>query len=91
MGVTEEQEKEIGYEKGIALTEAFLRKTFGNSESLRCFDTWQFDDYSKIDQDRFDVAKKAARRKEHFPDDCQRAFEMGIRFANGGAVGSGIQ
>jgi len=91
MNVNEEQMKELGYKKDIALNEKFLRKIFGNAESLLCFDTYQFDDYSKIDQDRFDVAKKAASRREHFPDDCQRAFEMGIRFANGGAVGSGIQ
>ena len=85
MGITEEKMKGIGYEKGIALTEAFLRKTFGDSESLLCFDTWQFDDYSKIDQDRFDVEKKAARRREHFPLDCQRAFEMGVRLAKAAA------
>jgi multimeric flavodoxin WrbA len=91
MNRTEEQVKEVGYEKDIAITEEYLRKVFGNSESQLCFDTYQFDDYSKVDQDRFDVAEKAARRKEHFPNDCQRAFEMGIRIANGGAVASGIQ
>ena len=83
MGATEERLKEVGYEKAIALNEAFLRRIFGKSESLLSIDTYQFDDYSKIDQDRFDPEKKAARRKEHFPRDCQRAFEMGIRFANG--------
>jgi multimeric flavodoxin WrbA len=83
MGATEERLKEVGYEKAIALNEAFLRRIFGKSESLLSIDTYQFDDYSKIDQDRFDPEKKAARRKDHFPRDCQRAFEMGIRFANG--------
>jgi multimeric flavodoxin WrbA len=89
MNTTEKQLKESGYDKGIALNEMFLRKIFGDSESLLCFDTYQFDDYSKIDQDRFDVEKKTASRKEHFPNDCQRAFDMGIRFANGGAVRAG--
>jgi multimeric flavodoxin WrbA len=86
MNRTEEQVKEVGYERDIAITEEYLRKVFGNSESLLCFDTYQFDDYSKIDQDRFDVAKKAARRREHFPDDCRRAFEMGARLANEAAA-----
>ena len=91
MNTTEKQLKESGYDKGIALNEMFLRKIFGDSESLLCFDTYQFDDYSKIEQDRFDVEKKTASRKEHFPNDCQCAFDMGIRFANGGAVRAGVR
>jgi multimeric flavodoxin WrbA len=82
MNVNEEQMKKLGYKKDIALNGKFLRKIFGDAESLLCFDTYQFDDYSKIDQDRFDVEKKAARRREQFPRDCQRAFEMGFRFAH---------
>ncbi len=81
MGVTEEQMKSLDYKKDIVLNERFLSKIFGDSESLLCFDTYQFDDYSMIDQDRFDVEKKTARRKEQSPQDCQRVFEMGIRFA----------
>jgi len=82
MNRTEEQVKKVGYERDIAITEEYLRKVFGHSESLLCFDTWQFNDYSKIDQDRFDVEKKAARRREYFPRDCRRAFEMGARLTN---------
>jgi multimeric flavodoxin WrbA len=82
MGVTEEQMKQVGYEKDVALNESFLKRIFGHAESLLSFDTYQFDDYSKIDQDRFDVEKKVAGRKERFPQDCQRAFKMGIRLAH---------
>ena len=83
MNSPEERMKEvIGYDKQISLTEGFLRQIFGKSESLVCTDTYQFEDYSKIDQDRFDPAKKAARRKEQFPKDCQKAFEMGAKFAS---------
>jgi multimeric flavodoxin WrbA len=83
MNAAEERLKEVGYEKAIALNEMFLRRIFGKSESLLCVDTYQFDDYSKIDQERFDPEKKATIRKEHFPKDCQKAFEMGSRFGNG--------
>ena len=83
MNVTESWMREAGYESSIALNERFLGRIFGKSESLLSFDTYQFDDYSKIDQDLFDPEKKAARRKEHFPRDCQMAFEMGMRIANG--------
>jgi len=81
MGATEERLKEVGYDKSIALNEMFLRMVFGKSESLLSTDTCQFDDYSKIEQDRFDPEKKAARRTAQFPQDCQKAFEMGERFA----------
>jgi hypothetical protein len=52
-------------------------------ELLRPVDTQQMEDYSKIEQHRFDPEKKAARHKEYFPQDCQKAFEMGRRFAIG--------
>jgi hypothetical protein len=81
MGVTEEQMKKLDYRKDVALNERFLSKVFGNSESLLSFDTYQFDDYSKIDQDRFDPENKATRREEQFPLDCRKAFEMGRRLA----------
>ena len=81
MSATEERSKQLGYEKAIALNEMFLGKIFGKSESLLSVDTQQVDDYSKIEQNRFDPEKKAARRKEYFPQDCQKAFEMGRRFA----------
>jgi multimeric flavodoxin WrbA len=71
----------IGYDRQISVNEGFLKRIFGRAESLVCCDTCQFDDYSKIDQDRFDPEKKAARRNEQFPQDCQKAFEMGERFA----------
>jgi len=32
--------------------------------------------------DRFDPEKKAKRRREVFPEDCEKAYEMGVRFVN---------
>ncbi len=81
MNVTEELMRESGYDQHVAGNEMFLRKTFGNAESLLAFDTCQFADYSKIEQDLFDPEKKAARRSEQFPKDGQRAYEMGMRLA----------
>jgi len=49
------------------------------SESLCSFDTCQFDDYSKVLMESFDPAKKAQRREEVFPLDCQKAYELGGR------------
>jgi hypothetical protein len=43
-------------------------------------DTYQFDDYSKVVAPQFDAEHKAKRRRDVFPIDCQRAFDMGVRF-----------
>jgi len=81
MNVTKEQIKDFGFGKHLDLNEIFLRMIFGSSEAFYCFDTYQFKDYSKVVANRFDPEKKAKRRQEVFPKDCEKGFEMGIRFA----------
>ena len=80
MNIEEEQIKNHGYDIHFNTNENILKLLFGGSESLFCFDTYQFSDYSKVDADRFDPGKKARRREEVFPEDCKKAFEMGARF-----------
>ncbi|MCL2020316.1 MAG: flavodoxin family protein, partial [Oscillospiraceae bacterium] len=41
----------------------------------------QFDDYSKYAAGVFDVSHKEKVRKEQFPLDCEKAFEIGARLA----------
>ncbi|HWQ73206.1 MAG TPA: hypothetical protein VN370_12905 [Desulfitobacteriaceae bacterium] len=81
MNVTEDKLKEFGFDKHIAVNEVSMRMIFGASESLLCFNTVQFKDYSKIVAIGQDVEAKARRIKEVFPVDCQKAFDMGVRFA----------
>lgn len=81
MNVPEEMMVESGYVQNFKRTEMTMQRIFGVSETLVSCDTYQFEDYSKYVADRFDAKKKAARRKEIFPLDCQKAFEMGARFA----------
>jgi hypothetical protein len=81
MNVKEEELKEWGYALHLGIQEIVLQMIFGAAESLFCFDTYQFDDYSKVVSSRFDPVIKARRRKEVFPEDCRKAFEMGARFA----------
>ena len=57
-----------------------LGRMFGLSESLIVTDTYQFDDYSKY-VNSFDVEEKTKRRIEIFPIDCEKAHNMGMRFA----------
>jgi multimeric flavodoxin WrbA len=81
MNATENRIKELGYDQHIAHNQRLLQMLFGSSESLVSFDTYQFEDYSKVVADRFDPEKKAKRRKEIFPKDCEKAFAMGARLA----------
>jgi multimeric flavodoxin WrbA len=80
MGIKEEYFDLFGLNKTIELNENFSARIFGYSESMYSTDTYQFDDYSKYVADRFDPMEKAKWRKEVFPQDCQKAFEMGARF-----------
>jgi multimeric flavodoxin WrbA len=81
MGVPEDGFKQMGYNQFVDLHSRLLEVTFGHSESLCCFDTMQFEDPSEYVAPRFDFQKKAQRRKEVFPQDCRKAFEMGERLA----------
>jgi len=82
LGADENMAKERGFDARIAMNEFILKMIFGNSESLCSFDTYQFEDYSKVYAPRWDPGKKAKRRAEVFPEDCRRAFEMGKRLAS---------
>jgi len=84
MNVTEEIMKEWGYAVNFNRNEAALRRILGESEYMCSFDTYQFDDYSKVLATRFDPVKKKKRHEEVFPKDCDKAFEMGARFASVG-------
>jgi len=82
LNATEEQAQARGVDKHILFNEVFLKLIFGNTETLCSFDTYQFDDYSKVFAPRWDPNEKAKRRKEIFPLDCARAFEMGVRLSS---------
>lgn len=72
---------EKGYKEKISDIENSLKRIFCYLESLYSSDTYQFDDYSKYVSSLFDEQAKAKRKKEVFPIDCQKAYEMGTRLA----------
>lgn len=55
----------------------------GDTEVLNIVDTYQFTDYAKYASSMFDPEAKAARKREVFPQDCQKAYEMGQRLGRG--------
>lgn len=58
----------------------------GKTESLFVTDTYQFDDYSKYVSTAYNVSEKLKCRKEIFPEDCKKAFELGKRLVQIGWV-----
>ena len=80
--VPENMIKEVEYDRVLSRYENLFEKFMGPTESLFVTDTYQFSDYSKYVATAFDESAKAKRRQEVFPKDCEKAFEMGIRFTS---------
>jgi multimeric flavodoxin WrbA len=83
MNITEERMKQSDYESIFQKCKNLLLKFNGESEVLISNDTYQFDDYSLYEAPRYDEAHKARVKAEQFPLDCQKAFVLGARMANG--------
>lgn len=82
MNVTEDEMRKFHYNSTIDFNQSTLGALFGSSEAFFSFDTYQFRDYSKIVSSRFDEKHKAKVRKEIFPKDLEKAYDMGARFAS---------
>jgi len=77
MNVPEKFIEEIGYHYYFRITENLAERVIGETESIYVTDTYQFDDYSKYVSTVFNPEEKLKRRREFFPKDCEKAFEMG--------------
>ena len=71
----------MGYDRTLMGIEMTFKRCFGATETLMVTDTYQFDDYSKYETSGLNEARKAQRKLKVFPEDCRKAFEMGVRFA----------
>ena len=84
MNLPEDLLKPFGYTRMFGTAKRMLAMNFGACELLVSTDTLQFDDYDKYDAKNFDKETKARRHAEVFPEDCKKAFELGVRMASGG-------
>jgi multimeric flavodoxin WrbA len=81
MNVTEEQMGQMGYKEKLKAHENAITRTLGKPiELLYCCNTYQFTDYDQYESSIFSEAAKAKHKIEQFPVDCQKAFDMGVRF-----------
>jgi multimeric flavodoxin WrbA len=83
MNVNEELLDMLGYDLHFASTRMHLEMYFGACELLLSTDTLQYSNYEKYESEMFDEGAKARRHAEVFPEDCKRAFELGVRMASG--------
>ena len=82
MNIPESALQDWGYDRTFLANENTFTRIFGSAESLVVTDTYQFSDYSQYITTAFDEAAKANRRQDVFPEDCKKAFEMGVRFSS---------
>lgn len=78
MNVMENEMLADGYRENMKLFEFFLEKYFTKPQVLLSFNTCQFSDYSKYVCETYSAEEKATYRAEHFPKDCEKAYELGL-------------
>jgi multimeric flavodoxin WrbA len=79
MNVSEQMMKEQ-YCWPIGANAAVLKMIFGQtSETLFCNETLQFADFDKVVYSYADPEERRKRHREIFPQDCKRAFDLGVR------------
>ncbi|NVN93181.1 MAG: flavodoxin family protein [Desulfuromonadales bacterium] len=82
MNVPEDMMKELNYPVHIGLNENVLGRIFGQAESLCSFETLQFEDYDKVVFSYFDAEERRERHRTVFPEDCRKAYDLGVRLAD---------
>ena len=83
MNASEELIKILDYDRNFSMTKMILERYFGACELLLSTDTLQYSDYDKYESGMFDKEAKVKRHIDVFPEDCKRAFELGVRMASG--------
>ena len=85
MNAPEEATAYLYQDTSVAASCCTMRCTFGNCEAFQAFNTYQFNDlpiYMSADsKPALLAAGKAKRREEVFPQDCERAYQLGMRLA----------
>ena len=79
MNCTEEFAPKINYDTIIKANSSACEVVLGYTENLCAYNTYQFNDYSRYDANMFSEEDKAKYKEEHFPEDLQKAYELGKR------------
>ena len=77
MNVSSAEMEQYGYLQNLKGMETFVGRLFGEPQVLHACNTYQFDDYSKYECERFSESDKAAHRAVQFPKDLEQARKIG--------------
>lgn len=80
MNVSESMLAEIGYNEVFKSYEMMLNRHFSYTDTLLSTETLQVNDYSKFHMAQYNEMDRKKRREEIFPDDCQKAYDLGKSF-----------
>lgn len=77
-----------GYDQQIKFQKGVIGMLLGAAETLVSTNTFHVDDYSTIVADALEPAIEGKRKykREEFPKDCEKAFDMGARFIRDAAT-----
>jgi len=73
----------LAYRKKAKETAQAFKALNGGVEVYACCDTLQVTDYSRYAMAGFNEAHKKEMREKQFPQDLEKAFEMGARLSGG--------
>jgi multimeric flavodoxin WrbA len=78
MNVPEAMVEQIGYADKFKAYSGLLERLLGApSQTLVVGETWQTKDYSQYHMTMFDEAARQKRRAEVFPQECEKAYQLG--------------
>ena len=77
MNVSSAEMEQYGYLQNLRGMETFVGRLFGEPQVQHAHNTYQFDDYSKYQCERFSEPEKAAYRDAHFSQDLEAARRIG--------------
>ena len=82
MNISEPRFEDFGYNDLFQRYEDWMKHYFGHCEMVLATDTLQAKDYSRYHLGMFDAAAKQLRHETVFPEDCRKAYELGVRLAS---------
>ncbi len=77
MNVREETMEKVGYLKTLDQIASRIGWMFTKPAYICANNTYQFDDYSLYESSAFSEEEKTSHREKQFPQDCQKAYELG--------------
>ena len=75
--------EEFDYDKLFQRYDGWMKRFFGHCETLLATDTLQAKDYSRYHLGCWDADAKHQRHETVFPQDCQKAYELGVKLVSG--------